>query len=124
MGDIFLINAWRNLCGLPDVEVKKLPPPDELREQERSPLFEKLRRNRMVMGALRYGRLGDKNKPQYNRIDSIKKRILIYEETGNLECLLDIANLCECEFVEGKHLKRHFNSVDDGEHAKKITDTN
>lgn len=72
----------------------------------------------MLTGCLRYGRLGDKNKPQWDRCLDIQRRLNNYVETGNLEMLVDCANLCMCEFVEGNHPRKHFKSLDDGEHTK------
>ena len=74
--------------------------------------FEQLMRNRMVMGALRYGRLGAPGKPQYDRLASIEKRLRIYRETGNTELLVDAANLCLIEFAEGSHPQKHFRALD------------
>lgn len=115
----FLTNLWRWKCGLPESEtesrVVSLP---ELQASEWSPKFERLMRNRLIMGALRYGRLGVTGKPQYNRIDSAVTRLERYLETGNTEILVDAANLCLVEFVEGKQPNRHFHAVDDGEHVK------
>lgn len=89
-------------------------PPITLEELEKqwSPEFEKLMRNRLMMGALRYGMLGDPTKPQYDRVGSICKRLKKYEETGNLEHLVDAANECLCEFVESRHPKKHFLAAD------------
>ena len=89
----------------------------ELREAEYSPEFEKLRRNRLVFGAIRYGRRGGKDKPNYDRISSCIHRLRQYRRTGNDELLVDVSNLCELEFVEGTHPEKHFASVDDGEHV-------
>jgi hypothetical protein len=83
-----------------------------------SPRFEQLMRNRLVMGAFRYGLLGDPNKPQYDRVKEIHRRIDKYVETGNLELLVDVANMALMEFEEGTRPKRHLNAVDDGEHAE------
>lgn len=88
----------------------------ELLLTECSPEFERLRRNRMVMGALRYGRLGAKGKPTYDRVDSMVRRLRKYETSLNAEHLVDVANLAMLEFVEGEHNGVH--SVDDGEHTK------
>ena len=88
-----------------------------LQQTEWSPEFEQLMRNRLIMGALRYGLLHDKNKPTYDRMASIKKRADKYAETGNLEFLVDMANLCLLEFEEGQHPKKHFHAIDDGEHV-------
>lgn len=65
--------------------------------------FETLMRNRLIMGALRYGRLHAPGKGTYNRPGGIVKRLQQYQETGNLECLVDIANLALLEFEEGTH---------------------
>src|ERR1035437_4272841 len=91
---------------------------DELKASEWSPEFETLMRHRLVMGSLRYGKLGAKGKPTYDRTSSIIKRLESYKETGNKEFLVDCANLCLCEFVECRHPKAHFASIDDGEHVK------
>lgn len=46
-----------------------------LEKSEWSSEFEQLMRNRLIMGALRYGLLNDiANKPTYDRMASIKKR--------------------------------------------------
>jgi hypothetical protein len=89
-----------------------------LQASEWSDVFEKLQRNRLIMGALRYGKLGVSGKPKYDRVANIRARLKLYEENGNLELLVDVANLCVCEFVEGQHPKRHWNATDDGEHVK------
>lgn len=93
---------------------------EELRETQWSEAFEKLMRNKLVMGALRYGKLHDTNKPKFDRIGSIRIRIEAYILSGNKEYLVDIANLCLLEFEEGNHPYSHFESIDDGEHVKAI----
>jgi hypothetical protein len=60
------------------------------------------------MGALRYGRLHAPGKPHYNRIAGARKRLHQYEASGNLECLVDLANMALLEFEEGTHPKRHW----------------
>lgn len=86
-----------------------------------SDLFERYMRNRLMMGGLRYGVFGQKGKPKYNSIESIRQRLEKYEETGNTECLVDIANLCMVEFIEGVHPKKHFRAEDDtNEKVKKL----
>jgi hypothetical protein len=85
---------------------------EELQASEWSSEFETLMRNRLIMGA--------SDKPQYDRINSILKRLNVYRQTGNLELLVDAANLCLCEFVEGQHPNRHWHAVDDGEHVTRV----
>ncbi|MBU2018174.1 MAG: hypothetical protein KJ941_00895 [Bacteroidetes bacterium] len=115
----FALNLWRWKIGteeLPNTDGSVSL--DDLSRTEWSDEFEQLCRNRLIIGALRYGRLNAKNKPQYNRIESIRKRLLNYEQTGNTENLVDIANICLCEYVEGNHPNKHFAAIDDGEHVK------
>lgn len=90
---------------------------EELAASEWCPKFEQLMRNRLIMGALRYGKLGAPGKPQYDRTASMSRRLIAYDRTGNLELLVDIANLALCEFVECHHPFRHFRAVDGGEHV-------
>lgn len=96
------------------------PPPkhklEELYRSQWSPRFEELMRNRLVMGALRYGLLHAPGKKQYDRVASVKKRVQLYAETGNLEHLVDVANECLLEFEESRHPQRHF-GAQDGEHV-------
>lgn len=63
--------------------------------------FEQLMRNRLVMGALRYGLLNQRGKRQYDRIAGARKRLSQFKSTLNLECLVDIANMALLEFEEG-----------------------
>ena len=94
------------------------PSLSELQETEWSRSFEMYMRNRLIIGALRYGCLHASGKLKYDRITSIIKRVTEYKKTGNLEHLVDIANLALLEFEEGEHPKRHFTGIDDGEHTE------
>lgn len=73
-------------------------------------------RNRLIMGALRYGLMGAPGKPQYDRIGSIEKRLRSYRVSGNKEILVDVANLCLMEFVECAHPLAHFEGQDNSNH--------
>lgn len=97
----------------------RLPDMDELTHTEWSPKFEQYMRNRLIMGAFRYGRLHDSKKPRFDRIESACKRLELYQKTGNMEYLVDVANMCLLEFEEGIHPNKHFKSVDDGKHHAK-----
>ena len=57
---------------------------------------------RLVQGAFRYGLLRCKGDTKYDRMTSLIKRLWLYVETGNLECLVDAANMAFLEFVEGR----------------------
>ena len=100
-------------AGLLDVPKKNNI--NELFKTEWSSKFESLMRNRLVIGAIRYGRLKSKGKPKYDRLESIIKRINKYKETGNDELLVDIANLCLLEFEEGTHQLKHFRTIESDE---------
>lgn len=93
------------------------PPPvarvsaGELARSEWSPQFERLMRNRLIIGALRHGRLRAIGKPAYDRIQGALKRLFQYRQTGNLEALVDVANLMLLEFEECRHPRAHFDSL-------------
>ena len=78
----------------------------KLRQTEWSPAFEMLMRSRLLIGAIRYGRMGSSSKPKYDRVNAAIQRLRVYAETGNLEMLVDVANFMMLEFVEGRHPKR------------------
>lgn len=92
-----------------------MPSISELRVTERSPQFEEYRMNRKIIGAFRYGLLGAEGKQKWNRIPDMIRRLKAYQKDRNCEHLVDVANLCECEFVEGDGIMI---SKDDGEHTQ------
>ena len=91
----------------------------DLARTEWSPQFERLMRNRLVMGALRYGPLHAPGKRPWNRPAGIAKRLAQYIRTGNTEYLVDVANLALLEFEEGTHPTKHFSAAIDGDHSQK-----
>ena len=95
-----------------------MPNIESLKKTEWSVEFETLMRNRLVLGAVRYGTIKHGQPSKYNRIGSMLKRVGLYEKTGNQEHLVDIANICLLEFCEPNHKKAHFASVDDGDHIQ------
>jgi hypothetical protein len=94
-------------------------PLDQLKQTEWSPEFERLMRNRLLMGRFRYGAMNNPAKGDYNCMASAVRRITNYIKTGNLENLIDVANLMLVEFVRPKHPDAHFAATDDGEHVEK-----
>lgn len=98
---------------------RPLPDLDSLRKTEQCPEFERLRSNRMIMGAIRYGMLGAPGKKKYNRTKCMIRRLTDYERDRNAEHLVDVANLSMLEFVEGDHLG--VMSQDDGQHTAAIS---
>lgn len=121
----FMNNLWRWKCGLPENPepkntVKSTVDIEELRKSQWCDQFDKLRRNRMVMGTFRYGDYKDPRAKKFDRIGSAIFRLHKYKETGNTEFLVDVANLCMIEFDIPNHKNAHFHSVDDGEHVKQL----
>jgi len=96
---------------------KQKPSLESLKETEWNKDFEKFMRNRLVMGALRYGLFSTKNSTTEKNIISMKNKVLLYEQTGNLECLVDIANMAQVEFTHSNHPTKHFNATDDKDHV-------
>jgi len=93
----------------------------KLSDSEWSPEFERLMRNRMIMGALRYSTLAVKKvqRGKWDLVGSVKTKIKLYEATGNTEYLVDIANYCLLVFECDDHPKRHFHALDDhADHCK------
>ena len=98
----------------------KVPDLPVLREWRWNERFETLMRNRLIMGAFRYQcedfRKGVKL--SYDNVGSMKDRIERYEETGDLEIMVDVANLALMEFMTSRHPNRHFgDGGDHGNHA-------
>ena len=117
-GCSLLHDLWRRSVGMePRPSTVLMPDLASLRQTEWSDTFEQYMRNRLVFGAVRYGLVGDKGKPRYDRIKSIRQRLDAYEETGNDEHLVDVANMAQLEFIEGIHPNKHFASIDDGVHT-------
>jgi hypothetical protein len=100
----------RLLADVPE----RLPDLDALRRSEWSPEFESLMRNRLIMGAIRYGRLLVPGKAKYDRVASMMKRLAQYQKDHNAEHLVDVANIALIEFVEGDH--DGVIAVDDSKH--------
>ena len=119
--EFFLNNLWRWKAGKSEVShLEKVPDFFTLQESQWSDRFEQLMRNRLIMGAFRYGIFKKKNKPTFKSIDSIINRCNLYKASGNDEHLVDIANLAMVEYIEGKHPMKHFKAADDGIHTEEV----
>lgn len=93
---------------------------DSLNETEWSKEFETHQRNRLIMGRFRYGLFNRTTETNYNRTKDSIRRIKEYEKTGNLEYLVDAANMLMIEYEHSSHPNKHFEATDDGQHAKII----
>lgn len=94
--------------GLPMYDI------EDLRQTEWDSIFEGFMRRRLLMGGLRYGLIGAEGKRPYNRVKDMIKRLQKYNSDRNAEHLVDVANLCMCEYREGKNVVI---AIDDGEHT-------
>lgn len=116
----FIDNLWKWKCGIEEDDISSPVNIDDIAKSQMSNRFIELMRNRMILGTLRYGRYQD-NKKKYDRVGSIKKRLELFESTGNSEYLVDIANFCMIEFEVSDHPKFHFKANDDdGVHVSAI----
>lgn len=98
---------------------RKVPPLEELRKSEWSTEFEILMRNRLMMGAFRYGWPNVGVEKAYRRLASMRQRLEVYESTGNLELLVDVANLCLLEYLNPTVSNAALMPIDDGEHVER-----
>ena len=87
----------------------------QLIHSEEDLVFRRLCLNRKILGAMRYGLMGEKDKPKWDRITDCIRRLQAYQNDSNLEHLVDVANLCELEFREGNGVLK---SIDDSQHVK------
>ena len=106
-------NRLLQQAGLADIPQPKFKLAD-LEKSEWSTTFEGYMRNRLLMGAMRYGTLAEKRKRKikWDLMGAIESKIKLHHETGNDEYLVDIANYCLLEFEVGDHPKKHFRALD------------
>jgi len=114
----FLGPLWRRAAG------KSLPEDvvgfsfRQLKEESWSPRFEDLMRNRLLIGCYRYGRFGPQQAAAYDMVPSIIKRLKTFKDDGNLEHLVDAANLCMLLFVHGESVGMMVTAQDDTDHTE------
>ena len=113
----FFSNLWKWKCGLKESSLNRQVDIGE----EWSYKFESYMRKRLLFGSFRYGPMGSKGKPQYDRMKYAIEKIIEYKATGNGECLVDAANMMMLEFEENTHPLFHFASQDDGKHTELMT---
>ena len=96
---------------------------ESLARTEWSEVFERLMRNRLIMGALRYEPMKNKRGKlsTYDYAHEASRRLKAYMETGNKEFLVDVANMALLEFEFPFNPKAHFdNEVVHNIHANKV----
>jgi hypothetical protein len=96
------------------------PSLQELRATQWSSKFEQYMRNRLVIGGIRYETFDEKRRGHsYRLLDSVRKRLDRYEQTGNQEYLVDSANCLMIEFECPTVPGTHFHATDDELHVEK-----
>lgn len=93
---------------------------NEIRNCQWSIVFEQWMKNRLMVGYFRYGPTHKQKKGQYDYLQAALDHINLYQQDGNIEHLVDVANLCLIEFVNGEHPKRCFTAMDDSKHAQRV----
>ena len=82
---------------------------------ERSQRFHDLMDNAMTVSFHKYGPVADAYPHKVNAIQSLKKRLRLFEQTGNGDYLVDIANFAMIEFMHPGHEDYKFEPTDGGE---------
>jgi hypothetical protein len=121
--EFFIKNLWRWKCGM----MEDSPPTvvgsyEEIYNETWSKEFERLMHVQIILGSFRYGRWTERRAKniKYDYVAFIKRRLDMYQETGNTEYLVDAANGAMLAFEFDYHPTKHFHTVDDGEHDKRI----
>lgn len=68
--------------------------------------------NRMGVSFHKYGYIRDGFPKKADAIESLKVRLARYEEDGNTEWLMDVANFAMIEYMHPAHPKAHFDPQD------------
>lgn len=71
--------------------------------------------NRMIVSFHKYGKVKDAYPEKVDAIASLKVRLAKYEQDGNTEWLMDVANFAMIEFMHPRHGLAHFRSTDSDE---------
>ena len=79
-----------------------------------------LMKSRMIMGGYRYGPTPLQKPREFDNIADVKRLLDLYEVDGNMEHLVDAANITIIECLKKSHPNFHFNPIDDGIHAERI----
>jgi hypothetical protein len=86
--------------------------PEGVPTSEVCPQFLQGMADRVAMSYYKYGRMAVAYPSRVDAIASLKKRLDRYEETGNTEFLMDVANFAMIEFLHPRHPSAHFEPTD------------
>jgi hypothetical protein len=99
----------------------KMPCIEELRATEWNQKFEILMRNRLIMGAFRYGLFREKlaGNHGWDLVGYLQSKVDDYKKSGNMESLVDAANMALLEFTAPTHPNAHWGPQDDSSHCSR-----
>lgn len=80
---------------------------------EFSERFVALMKNAMTVSFYKYGALKDAYPLKVNAVASLMERLKKYEETGNTEYMIDVANFAMIEFMLHRHPSAFYQGTDD-----------
>jgi hypothetical protein len=81
-------------------------------DTEFSPAFVQGMHDRMDVSYCKYGAVAEAYPARVDAIASLKKRLERYEQDGNTEWLMDVANFAMIEFMHPRHPNAHFDATD------------
>jgi len=64
------------------------------------------------MSYWKYGPVSDAYPHKVSALESLRQRLERYEDTGNTEWLMDVANFAMIEFMRPAHKRAHFKATD------------
>ena len=91
------------------IELKQV---DSVPETEFSREFAQGMVDRMGMSYAKYGAVAEGYPHRVDAIESLKKRLDKYAESGNTEWLMDVANFAMIEFMRPRHPDAHYKPTD------------
>jgi hypothetical protein len=81
-------------------------------ESEFSQQFAQGMADRVAVSFCKYGAIAEAYPSRVDAIASLKKRLERYEQDGNTEWLMDVANFAMIEFMHPRHPLAHFVATD------------
>jgi hypothetical protein len=87
---------------------------ESILKTEYSTEFDEIRKRRMVVSFYKYGPIStNAGQRLVDEVASLKDRLQLYIDTGNLEYLADVANFAMIEFMYPQHESPKFIAADD-----------
>jgi hypothetical protein len=98
----------------------KITLPPNVPASEFSQTFAQGMADRMAVSFCKYGKVADAYPHKVDAVESLKKRLARYEETGNTEWLMDVANFAMIEFMCPRHPEAHYRPTDSRESPGRV----